>query len=100
MDRAAGPEESSESLAGGVRLAESRLRELAAGGTVEVYRYSSLPVWRIIRLDTTLYVASFASTWEGHESATYKVVATPHGPLYQGFRRLFDSMLADAQRVI
>ncbi|WP_329564650.1 helix-turn-helix domain-containing protein [Kitasatospora sp. NBC_01266] len=98
--RAAEIGESTESLAGGVRLAETRLRELAASSPVEVYRYSSLPVWRIIRLDSTLYVASFATSWEGHESATYKLVATPHGPLYQGFRRLFDSMLKDAQQVI
>ena len=98
--RAAEIGESAESLAGGVRLAEARLRELAASGIVEVYRYATLPVWRIIRLDTTLYVAAFAGAWEGHESATYKLLATPHGPLHAGFRRQFDSMVQHAQRVI
>lgn len=99
--RAAEIGESTESLASGVLLAEARLRELAAaGGGVEVYRYNTLPIWRVVRLDTTLYVGSFSATWEGHESATYKLVGTPYGPLYDGFRRLFDSMLTDAHRVI
>ncbi|GAA4981098.1 helix-turn-helix transcriptional regulator [Kitasatospora paranensis] len=92
--------ESVESLAGGVRLAEARLRELAEAGHVEVYRYRTLPVWRVIRLDTTLYVSAFDAGWEGHESATYKVLATPHGPLYRGWRRGFDAMVDDAERVI
>ncbi|MCX4749800.1 hypothetical protein OG455_30525 [Kitasatospora sp. NBC_01287] len=73
---------------------------MAVHRAVEVHRYSGLPVWRIIRLDATLYVANFAGTWKGHESATYKPAATPRSSLYQGFRRLFDSMLKDAQRVI
>jgi transcriptional regulator with XRE-family HTH domain len=98
--RAAEIGESAESLAGGVRLAEARLRELAGLGHVEVYRYRVLPVWRIIRLDTTLYVSGFDAAWEGHESATYKVLATPHGPLYRGFRRMFDAMVEDGSRVI
>ncbi|MFF7634716.1 helix-turn-helix domain-containing protein [Kitasatospora sp. NPDC008050] len=98
--RAAEIGESVESLASGVLLAEARLRELAEAGTLAVYRYDSLPVWRIIRLDSTLYVGAFTGTWEGHESATYKLVRTPHGPLYHGFLRLFDSMIDHAQRII
>lgn len=98
--RAAEIGESTESLAGGVRLAEARLRELAEVGHVEVYRYRVLPVWRIIRLDTTLYVSAFDAGWEGHESPTYKVLATPHGPLYRGWRRGFDALIEDAERVI
>ncbi|WP_457031760.1 helix-turn-helix domain-containing protein [Kitasatospora sp. P5_F3] len=98
--RAAEIGESAESLAGGVRLAEARLRELAAECYLEVYRYRTLPVWRIIRLDTTLYLSAFDPQWEGHESATYKVLATPFGPLYRGFRRQFDAMIEDAERVI
>ncbi|MFJ4792474.1 helix-turn-helix domain-containing protein [Kitasatospora purpeofusca] len=92
--------ESAESLSGGVRLAEARLRELAEIGHVEVYRYRTLPVWRVIRLDKTLYVSAFDTDWEGHESATYKVLATPYGPLYRGWRRMFDAMVDDAERVI
>ncbi len=98
--RAAEIGESPESLSGGVRLAEARLRELAAIARVEVYHYRTLPVWRVIRLDKTLYVSAFDTDWEGHESATYKVLATPYGPLYRGWRRLFDAMVNDADRVI
>ncbi|MFI8080224.1 helix-turn-helix domain-containing protein [Kitasatospora sp. NPDC086009] len=98
--RAAEIGESPESLSGGVRLAEARLRELAKVGHVEVYRYRTLPVWRVIRLDKTLYVSSFDTDWEGHESATYKVLATPYGPLYRGWRREFDAMVDGAERMI
>lgn len=98
--RAAEIGESAESLAGGIRLAEARLRELAELGRVEVYRYSTLPVWRVIRLDTALYVSAFTPEWEGHQSATYKILHTSHGPLYQGHRRQFDAMVEDAKRVI
>ncbi|MDH6709732.1 transcriptional regulator with XRE-family HTH domain [Kitasatospora sp. MAA19] len=92
--------ESAESLASGIRLAEARLRELAEVGQVEVYRYSEVPVWRLIRLDRTLYVGSFDTDWEGHESATYKVLPTPSGPLYRGWRRQFEVLLDGAERVI
>jgi hypothetical protein len=92
--------ESVESLAGGIRLAEARLRELTDAGHVEVYLYRALPVWRIIRLDRTLFVSTFDLTWEGHQSPTYKVIDTPHGPLYRGWRRGFDALVEDAQRVI
>lgn len=98
--RAAEIGESAESLAGGVRLAEARLREVAPGRRIEVYRYRILPTWRIIRLDTTMYVSAFDAGWEGHESATYKVMATPHGPLYRGFRRMFDALTAEGERTI
>ncbi|WP_406088021.1 hypothetical protein [Kitasatospora purpeofusca] len=54
----------------------------------------------MIRLDKTLYVSVFDTDWEGHESATYKVLATPYGPLYRGWRRMVDAMVDDAERVI
>lgn len=82
------------------RLAEARLRELAGRCDLAVYRYRTMPTWRIIRLDSTLFVSAFDAGWEGHESATYKVMATPHGPLYRGFRRMFDALLADAERIV
>ena len=65
-----------------------------------LFRSRTLPVWRIIRLDTTLYVSAFDSGWEGHKSATYKVMATPSGPLYRGWRRGFDAVVDEAERVI
>jgi len=98
--RAAEIGESAESLAGGVRLAEARLREVAPGRDLAVYRYRILPTWRIIRLDTTMYVSAFDAGWEGHESAVYKVMSTPHGPLYRGFRRMFDALIAEGERTI
>ncbi|MEU2739949.1 helix-turn-helix domain-containing protein [Streptomyces sp. NPDC007095] len=98
--RAAEIGESSESLAGGVRLAEARLRELAAWSEIEVYRYRMLPTWRLIRTDSTMFVSAFDAGWEGHESATYKVMETPHGPLFRGFRRMFDAIVDGAERTV
>jgi hypothetical protein len=98
--RAAEIGESAESLAGGVRLAEARLRELSGACDLKAYRYRIFPTWRIIRLDTTMYVSAFDAGWEGHESATYKVMETPHGPLYRGFRRMFEALIGDAEQTI
>ncbi|MBF6050732.1 transcriptional regulator [Streptomyces eurocidicus] len=98
--RAAEIGESPASLADGVRLAEARLRELAGVCDVQVYRYRMLPTWRIIRLDTTMFVSAFDAGWEGHESAVYKVVETPHGPLYRGCRRMFEALVEDGERTV
>ncbi|MBR7677181.1 XRE family transcriptional regulator [Streptomyces daliensis] len=98
--RAAEIGESAESLAGGVRLAEARLRELSSEGEVHVYRYRLLPTWRIIRLDSIMFVSAFDAGWEGHESAIYKVMETPHGPLYRGFRRMFEAIADEGNRTV
>ncbi|MET9386647.1 helix-turn-helix transcriptional regulator [Streptomyces sp. NPDC002928] len=98
--RAAEIGESSESLASGVRLAEARLRELADSSEIQVYRYRMLPTWRLVRTDSTMFVSAFDAGWEGHESATYKVMETPHGPLFRGFRRMFDAIVDGAQRTV
>lgn len=98
--RAAEIGESAESLASGVKLAETRLRELAGMCDIEVYRYAMLPTWRLIRADSTLFVGAFDAGWEGHESATYKVLETPHGPLFRGFRRMFEAVVGDARRTV
>ncbi|MFE5200003.1 helix-turn-helix domain-containing protein [Streptomyces sp. NPDC056601] len=98
--RAAEIGESTEALAGGVRLAEARLRELAGSCDIGVYRYRMLPTWRLIRTDSTMFVSAFDAGWEGHESATYKVMETPHGPLYRGFRRMFEAIVDGAQRTV
>jgi hypothetical protein len=47
-----------------------------------------------------MYVSAFAAGWEGHESAVYKVVATPHGPLLQGFTRMFEALIAAGERTV
>ncbi|MGW1075772.1 helix-turn-helix domain-containing protein [Streptomyces sp. NPDC002537] len=98
--RAAEIGESAESLASGVRLAETRLRELAAMCDIKVYRYASLPTWRVIRTDSTMFIGAFDAGWEGHESATYKIMETPQGPLYRGFRRMFQATLNEAERTV
>jgi transcriptional regulator with XRE-family HTH domain len=98
--RAAEIGESAESLAGGVQLAEARLRELADTADVQVYRYGMLPTWRIIRTDSVMFVGAFDAGWEGHESATYKVMETPHGPLFRGYRRMFDAIIETAERTV
>ncbi|MFI6285530.1 helix-turn-helix domain-containing protein [Streptomyces sp. NPDC051018] len=98
--RAAEIGESAESLAGGVRLAEARLRELAGACAIEVYRYGMLPTWRVIRADSTMFVGAFDAGWEGHESATYKVMATPHGPLFRGFNRMIEAIISSAERTV
>ncbi|MFI8531045.1 helix-turn-helix domain-containing protein [Streptomyces aquilus] len=98
--RAAEIGESVESLASGVRLAEARLRELSDSCDIGVWRYAMLPTWRIIRTDRTMFVGAFDAGWEGHESATYKVMATPHGPLFRGFRRMFEAVIDGAERTI
>ncbi|MEU9114107.1 helix-turn-helix domain-containing protein [Streptomyces sp. NPDC048483] len=92
--------ESVESLTEGVKLTETRLRELSGACDLQVYRYKMHPTWRIIRLDGTMFVSAFDPGWEGHESATYKVMETPHGPLYRGFQRMFTSMIETGIRTV
>ncbi|MQY13069.1 hypothetical protein SRB5_32090 [Streptomyces sp. RB5] len=98
--RAAEIGESVESLAAGVRLTEARLRELADRCDIKVYRYRMLPTWRLIRTGSTMFVGAFDAGWEGHESATYKVMATAHGPLYRGFSRMFEAIVDGADRTV
>ncbi|MCX4784414.1 hypothetical protein [Streptomyces sp. NBC_01264] len=100
VQRAAEIGEPAETLAAGIRLAEARLRELTAVCDVAVFRYAMLPTWRLIRGDDTMFVGAFDAGWEGHESATYKVVATAHGPLFRGHRRMFEAMVAGARRTV
>lgn len=94
--------EAPEAFDAGLQLATTRLREIAAAGPIEleVYQYETLPIWRIIAVEDTLYVSTFADTWEGHHSAVYKIVPTAAGPLYGGFRRAFEDLRCRAARVI
>lgn len=98
--RAAEIGETPESMASGIQLTEARLRELGDCCDVEVYRYRTLPTWRVIRLDTVMYVGAFDAGWEGHESATYKLIETSHGPLWRGHRRQFEALIQDAERTV
>jgi hypothetical protein len=94
--------ESWEAFDSGLRLASARLTEIDRQDTValEVYEYETLPVWRVIAIDDTLYVSTFAENWEGHESAVYRIVPTAAGPLYRGFRRSFEDLRIHASRII
>jgi len=101
--RAAEIGESAESFASGIRLSVARLRELAgltAAVELEVYQYDSLPVWRLIDIDETMYVATFVKEWEGHASPVYKLAPTPKGALHRGFRRVFEELRQTAKRII
>jgi transcriptional regulator with XRE-family HTH domain len=92
--------ESAASLSNGIQLAESRLRELGGSIRVNLWYYREPPTWRIVRLDATLYVSVFTETWEGHESGIYRLASTERGPLYHGFRRMFEVMLRGSERVL
>ncbi|MFC3994570.1 helix-turn-helix domain-containing protein [Nocardiopsis sediminis] len=92
--------ESTETFTAGIRLALAQLRELADDGPIEVYVYSTLPVWRVISLDDVMYVSSFGDEWEGHESAMYKLAATPYGALHRGIRRELEEVRRSARRMI
>jgi hypothetical protein len=95
-------DEPAESFSTGIVLALARLREIATFPqvTVEAYEYDTLPVWRIVSIDSTLFVSTFAPDWEGHESPVYKLVSTQIGPLYGGFRRTFEDLLERSTRTI
>ncbi|MFD7507512.1 helix-turn-helix domain-containing protein [Streptomyces sp. NPDC059850] len=99
-DRAVEIGESLASLAAGIVLSEARLRELSDVCDLRVYRYDARPTWRVIRVDDTMFVSTFDADWEGHESAAYKVMEAPQGPLFRGFQRMFESMVDEGTRVI
>lgn len=93
--------EAPAAFASGIRLAVERLRQAAAAprAGLELYLYSFRPVWRVIRLDDTLYVSGFAS-WEGHSSTMYKLLPTAAGALHHGFRRMLDDLAAACPRAV
>jgi transcriptional regulator with XRE-family HTH domain len=92
--------ETPAAFATAVRLAEHKLRDLAAtpGLTLEAYRYTTLPTWRIIALDETLFVSTFDADWEGHASPIYRIDIATGGALHRGFRRMFHEMTTTADR--
>ena len=60
--------------------------------------YGSLPTWRMLVFDATLYLSAFASSAEGHRSGMYKLTAAGDGVLHAGFGRQFDDMWCQARR--
>jgi hypothetical protein len=99
--RAAEIGESYTTFSGGIRMSIERLRELASDGVhVEAHTYALLPTWRVIGLDSTLFVSAFGETHEGHTSPMYRIAGSPHGALHRGFRRFSDELRRTARRVV
>jgi antitoxin component HigA of HigAB toxin-antitoxin module len=94
--------ESPESFASAAALSEGKLRDLAAHSTVsvEAYRYTGTPIWRIFHTGDTMFVGTFDTLKEGHHSPVYRLPERVDGTLYRAFRRVFDDTMAAAVRVI
>ena len=60
--------------------------------------YGSLPTWRLLVFDGTLYLSACAPSSEGHRSGMYKLTAAGDGVLYAGSLRQFDNMWRQARR--
>ena len=91
-----------ESFASGIRFTIARLRQLAERGAanLEVACYDRLPVWRLIGIDSTLYVGTFVEAREGHQSPLYKLTASPVGMLQCGLRWTLEDLRKHAKRII
>lgn len=99
--RAAEIGESLGSFAAGIRLSVERLRELNDEiGTVQCHLYGLLPTWRVIGLDSTLFVSAFGESHEGHTSPMYRLAGSPHGALHRGFQRFTDELRRTARQVV
>ena len=92
--RAAEIGESAGSFAAGIRLSLARLAEFRGHPhvTIQTAVYRSLPTWRMLVFDGTLYLSAFAASSEGHRSGMYKLTAAADGVLHAGFLRQFDDM--------
>lgn len=89
------------SFAAGIRLSIERLRDLAGDGAdVQAHVYDFLPTWRVIGLDTTLFLSAFGESHEGHTSPMYKLTGSPHGALHRGFHRFIEELRRTARRVV
>ncbi len=94
--------ESPQSFAAAAALSEARLRDLAGHAhiSVEVYRYCTAPIWRIISADEMLFVGTFDTLREGHSSPVYQLPARVDGALYRAFSRVVEDTLTTAERVV
>ncbi|MBB5913598.1 putative XRE-type DNA-binding protein [Nocardia transvalensis] len=100
-DRAAEIGESPESFVAGIRLSIARVKEMAAANRpVQIYLYSHAPVWRIIKLDSSLFVSAFTDYHEGHSSPTHRVEPNRHGVLHHAFVRTLEQNFATGCRII
>ena len=99
--RAAETGESPESYAAGIRMSLARLAELEGHPVVrlEARVYSSLPVWRMLIFDGTLFLSAFTPKAEGARSGMYRLSAASDGVLHAGMTRQFEDMWQCAARV-
>jgi len=99
--RAAETGESAASFASGIRMSLARLAELEGHPVVrlEAAVYSTLPVWRMLAFDGTLYLSAFTPKAEGARSGMYKLAAASDGVLHAGMTRQFEDMWRNARRV-
>jgi hypothetical protein len=93
--------EIAESFTAGIRLALARLAEFGGHPWVGMQAavYGSLPTWRMLVFDGTLYLSAFGVSSEGHRSGMYKLTAAADGVLHAGFLRQFNEMWRQARRV-
>lgn len=84
-----------------MRFGEELLHELADEGGIdlEVYRYRSRPVWRMIKLDDTVFVGVIGARRDARAQYVHRLAPPPRGAAY-GFDLHFQALLADAERVI
>ena len=92
--RAAEIGESHDAFTAGIRPSITRLAELAdhPGVDLQVSVYSDQPMWRMIRLDDTLYLSAFGAWAEGHRSGIYRLTAAANGVLHAGFTRQYEDI--------
>lgn len=99
--RAAEIGESYGRFAAGIRLSIESLRDLAEGGAdLQCHLYDSLPTWRVINLDSLLFVSAFSDGQEGHASPMYKLSSSPHGVLHRGLLRVISELHTTAQQIV
>jgi transcriptional regulator with XRE-family HTH domain len=100
--RAAETGESEAMFAAGIRMSLARLAELESHPVVrmEARTYGTLPVWRMLAYDETLYLSAFTPKAEGARSGMYKLTAVSDGVLHAGMTRQFEDMWQHADRRI
>ena len=92
--RAAETGESAVSYSSGIRMALARLAEQEGHPVVrlETALYSSLPVWRMLTFDETMFLSAFTPKAERARSGMYKLTAASDGVLHAGMTRQFEDM--------
>lgn len=94
--------ESAEAFAASIRFAEHKLKDLSVQPelALSAYRYTALPVWRVIATDDTAFVSTFDESWEGHASPVHRIDLVDVGALFNGFRRMLNNLVDTAEQFI